>query len=104
MQSVGTAFDQVFAFLAPAGFHIGVMAIGKDGHEDLHRDHFICVPIDDVEFLTGKIDEKLMAGAVLELHGAFYFSIFTVVMFHELRVAIRVVHLPGHIPGNDRGT
>jgi hypothetical protein len=111
LQSVGAAFDQVFAFLAPAGLHIGVMAIGKDGDEDLHIEDLPGTTVHDLEFLSGKIDEKFMTGGVLEFHGAFVLCIFTVVMFHKLGVAIRVVHLldvfpiveeigePGMVPG-----
>lgn len=91
VQGIGATSDQVLPFLAPTGLHVGILAIGQDGHEHFHRDHFPCVPLDDMQLLAREVDEQFLAGVVLELHRAFGLCIFTVVVFQELGIAIGVL-------------
>lgn len=93
VQGIGATTDQVLPFLAPAGLHIGIMAIGKDGHEHFHRDHFPSVPINNMELLAGVVDEHFVPCLVLELHGTLGLCVFAPVMFHELGVTIRLFGL-----------
>src|SRR5690606_13013363 len=52
MQGVFTATDQVPAFLAPTGLHIGILAVGEYRHEYLDRDQFPRIPVHDMQSLA----------------------------------------------------
>jgi hypothetical protein len=77
--------------LAPAGLHIGVLAVGKNGHEHFHRDHFPRIPLHNVQLLATEVYEQFLAGVVFEFHGALDLCILAPVVFQELRIAIRVL-------------
>src|SRR5690606_27395599 len=75
--------------LACAGLNISILAARKYGHKYLNRNDLSAVPIDELELLTGKVDEHFFARYVLEFHRPFFFWVFTPVMFQELGIAVR---------------
>src|SRR5690606_32468757 len=56
VKAVAHAPDQVFAFLAHAGFHISILAAGQYGQEDFHRQLFTGIFIGDEELFAGKVN------------------------------------------------
>ena len=91
VQGIGATSDQVLPFLAPAGLHVGILAIGQDGYEHFHRDYFPCGPVNNMELLAREVDEQFLAGVVLELHRALYLGILAPVVFQELGIAIGIL-------------
>jgi len=88
MQGVIAATDQVLALLAPASFHIGVLAIGQYRHEYLYRNYFPRILVHNMQFLARIVDEHLFPGLVLQFHGTLYLGVLTSVMLHELGIPI----------------
>src|SRR5690554_3149473 len=83
-----TAGNKICSLLAMAGFHIGILTVWKNGHEDFHCDDLPGGPVHDMQFLSRIVDIHLIARIMFQFHGSLGLCIFAVVMLHELGVTI----------------
>src|SRR5699024_6517233 len=90
-QSISTTTYQIFFLLTFNSIHIGVVTVRQYGNEDFHGNELSGLLIHNMQTLPSKITEHLLSGLAFEFNRAFRLVILTLVMFHKLRVAIRVI-------------
>src|SRR5690606_41329041 len=62
LQGIGATSEKVLPCLAITCLHIGIVAVGQDGHEHFH---FFDLPggtVHELELFASKVDEQLLAG------------------------------------------
>ena len=90
---MGQAFYHIFPVLAAACLNIGVLAVRQDGYKSFYRNFFSRISVGNMQFLTGKIYEKLLASFMIQLHRTFNFSVLAFIMLHVLSIAVRICSL-----------
>src|SRR5690606_37831353 len=73
--------------------NISVLAIGENSDKYFNVRYFASITVDDLELLSSKVYEHFLPGNMVELHGAFFYRIFTAVILHKLGIAICIFPL-----------
>ena len=105
MERVLAGRDEVLFLLAHHCFHIGKLAGGKYGDKDFHLGDLSAVFVNYGELLSRKINEKLVACLVVEMHHGIHSGLPLVIVEAELGILESIwklfdIGFPEHHAGN----
>src|SRR5690606_39306354 len=79
LQGIPAAGHKICPLLCHNCLDISVLAIGENSDKYFNVRYFASITVDDLELLSGKVYEHFLPGNMVELHGAFFYRIFTAV-------------------------